>query len=374
MAEEKVKKGVPTIKDVQLLVRAGINPVTGLPIKFGKIGKQTNPKLKVDVNRYLRIIDEQRAVNRYTWYNLPAELSSQELERLLYYKGQIAFFYFKEIDQFVFMPYALDGTIDFYGRYNTIHPVPMTSGTTEDEKAQYKSQAEILSMKKLKVRKDLVLYADEITEELLENSAVILRDYINQLPQEQTPRYIVNDELISAMAECIPFMRTSMIISTGVMGMRVPDDDSYHDAEVAGQLMYEAAVNGNPYIPMTAKQEFQELCAKSALKAQEFMLAMQSLDNLLLAGYGIENGGLFEKKAHILNQEASINNAPVGLVYQDGLTLRQNFCNIVNSIWGLGIWCMPSEAAMSYDMNGDGMPVDNDPEGSQSGATGGGEK
>lgn len=360
----------PTIKDVKLLIQAGINPKTGLPIKYGNLTKQANPDLLVNTKRFLRIIDEQRAINRYKWYNLPAELSSIELERLLYYKGQLAFFYFEAIDQFVFMPYALDGNIDFYGRFNTIHPVPMTSGTTEVEKKQAKEQSAILSLLHLKVQKDMILYADEITEDLLKNSAVILRDYSNQLAQEQTPRYLVNDDIISAMAECIPFMRTSMIISTGVTGMRVPDDGAYHDAEVAGELMYKAAIEGNPYIPMTGKQEFQVLTEKSALKAQEFMLAMQSLDNLLLAGYGIENGGLFEKKAHMLDQEAAINNAPVGMVFQDGLAQRQNFCNIVNSIWGLGIWVEPSEAALSYDMNGDGMPVDDDPEGSQSGASG----
>ena len=62
------------------------------------------------------------------------------------------------------------------------------------------------------------------------------------------------------------------------------------------------------------------------------MLAMQSLDNLRLSGYGIDNGGLFEKKAHELQSEADINGGPVGLVMQDGLSIRQNFCNIVNSI------------------------------------------
>ena len=48
------------------------------------------------------------------------------------------------------------------------------------------------------------------------------------------------------------------------------------------------------------------------------------------------------------------------LAYQDGLTLRQNFCDIVNSIWGLGIWCEPSEAVMAVDMSGDGIAADRD--------------
>ena len=66
---------------------------------------------------------------------------------MLYYKGQLCFFYDKDLEEFYFMPYALDGTIDFYGRFNTIHPIPMTAGT--DDKAG-KAQAQYLANKKLK--------------------------------------------------------------------------------------------------------------------------------------------------------------------------------------------------------------------------------
>lgn len=35
--------------------------------------------------------------------------------------------------------------------------------------------------------------------------------------------------------------------------------------------------------------------------------------------------------------------------------MRQNFCDIVNSIWGLGIWCDISENAVAADRNMDGI-------------------
>ena len=98
---------------------------------------------------------------------------------------------------------------------------------------------------------------------------------------------------------------------------------------------------------------------------------MQSLDNLRLSGYGLENGGLFEKKAHILESENAVNQANVGLVLQDGLSIRQNFCNIVNSIWGLGIWCEMNEAAVNADLDGDGVNYDRDDDGSNTGSEGG---
>ena len=313
----------PNIPDFKTLIQAGFDPKTGLPNKIG-----TKPCLKENVKKALRLIDEQDAVNRYTWYNLPCNITSQELERMLYYKGQLAFFYMEDLDEFYFMPYALDGTIDFYGRFNTVHPVPMTSGT--DDKAS-KSQAELLSQIKLKCVYGIKL-PEDLTVEDLTKSAVLLHDYSKQLSQTIIPRQIINDGIIDIEAECIPFMRTALIEETGVMGVRVQDADQAAAVQDGANSLVNAAMNGDMYVPIVGQMEFQELTSGSSGKAEDYMLAMQSLDNFRLSLYGIDNGGLFEKKAHELQSEADINGGPVGLVLQDGLSIRQNFCNIVNSI------------------------------------------
>lgn len=354
----------PYLPNKEELEAAGIAPCGA--IKAGIGGKD----LKIETRRFLRIVDEQRAINRYKWFNLPLDLSSQELERLLYYKGHLAFFYSKDLEKFLILPYALDGNIDFYGRFNRIHPVPMTSGAEkEEESKEYKNKAALLSMLKLDVVKDVVLFEEEVTEDLLTNSAVILRDYTNQLQQTNIPRYLLNDKLIDLESDCLPFLRTSLMLGTGVKGMRVPDADSESEVDRACKLMYQAAISGNPYVAITSAIEFQDLQSNSAMKSEEFMLAMQSIDNLVLAGYGIDNNGLFEKKAHILESENAVNNSPVGLVLQDGLAQRQNFCNIVNSIWNLGIWCELSDTITNLDTDGNGTPYDDDSEGNQAGAS-----
>lgn len=314
--------GKPNIPDFKTLIQAGFDPKTGLPNKIG-----TKPCLKENVKKALRLIDEQDAVNRYTWYNLPCNITSQELERMLYYKGQLAFFYMEDLDEFYFMPYALDGTIDFYGRFNTIHPVPMTSG---EDKAG-KAQAELLSQIKLKCIYGIKL-PEDLTVEDLTKSAVLLHDYSKQLSQTIIPRQIINDGIIDIEAECIPFMRTALIEETGVMGVRVQDADQAAAVQDGANSLVNAAMNGDMYVPIVGQMEFQELTSGSSGKAEDYMLAMQSLDNFRLSLYGIDNGGLFEKKAHELQSEADINGGPVGLVLQDGLSIRQNFCNIVNSI------------------------------------------
>ena len=348
------------LPDIGTLFQAGIDPKTGLPLKFGGNCKAV---LKENIKKFLRLVDEQDAVNRYVWYNLPANITSQELERMLYYKGQLCFFYDKDLEEFYFMPYALDGTIDFYGRFNTIHPVPMTSGT--DDKGN-KAQAQYLAEKKLKCIYGIKL-PEEIKEEDLVGSTVLLHDYTKQLSQLVIPRVSVNEPILDTMAECIPFMRTSLLLGTGVKGVRVQDADQAASVFDGSKSLEAAALTGEAFVPIVGSIEFQELTDGQIAKAEEYMLAMQSLDNLRLSGYGIDNGGLFEKKAHELQSEADINGGPVGLVLQDGLSIRQNFCNIVNSIWDLGIWCEPAQNVMGMDIDGDGAIYEDNSDGANTG-------
>lgn len=353
--------GKPKMVDKGLFVRAGIDPATGKPIR-----SSAGTILKDNMRKVLRLIDEQDAVNRYKWLNVPCDLSSEEIERILYYKGQLCFFYFKDLNKFFFMPFALDGNIDFYGRYNSIHPVPMSSGTEEAEKKQYEAQRALLSMLKLNVVK-AVKDLDELEEEDLYNSAVILWDYSRQLGENIIPRKDINDPLLEVIAEIPCFLRTALIASTGVKGMRVADADSKDEVKIASAQVLDCALTGELATPITSTIEIQELFDGPTGKAQEYLLAMQALENLRLSTYGLENGGLFEKKAHKLEEEQDMNSSTVGLVYADGLALRQNFCNICNSVWGLSMWCVPSESVLGVDNNGDGLAYDDNSNGAGSG-------
>ena len=357
----------PKLIDPSLYKQAGIDAKTGLPSRMVE-----NVLMLKNMKHIMRLIDEQDAVNRYKWYNLPCNISSEELERLLYYKGQLCFFYFKDLDEFYFMPFALDGSIDFYGRYNTIHPVPMSSGTEgskeeqENRKKIYETQRALLSMLRLNVVK-AIKPLDELKEEDLYNSAVILWDYSRQIGQNIVPRADVNDTLLETIAEIPCFLRTALIASTGIKGMRVADADAKAEVVQASNDILKCALTGKLATPITSAIEIQELFDGPVGKAQEYLLSMQALENFRLSTYGLENGGLFEKKAHKLETEQQMNDSTVGLVYEDGLAIRQNFCNIVNSIWGTSIWCMPSESVTGSDVDGDGYMFDNNEAGENSG-------
>jgi len=60
----------------------------------------------------------------------------------------------------------------------------------------------------------------------------------------------------------------------------------------------------------------------------------------------------------MLQTEANQNSSNTALILQDGLTNRQRFCDIINSIWGLGIWVESSEVSLGADKDANGIIED----------------
>lgn len=351
----------PAIYDIKNLITAGIDPKTGLPIRLGSC----EGRYKTDIKKLERIKDEQMAINRYVWHNLPFDLTSQEVERMLYYRGQLCLVWDKlDNNKLYLMPYALDGGIDFYGRYKQIHPVPMSAGVSDQEKRQIDIQRNFLSTLKLKVLYDV---PDEIfNEEEWEKFdpteyTVILRDYTPQLGQTIIPRADLMDSLLDIKSNCIPFMNTSLLNSTGVLGMRVANQDEASNVLAANGSLKAAALDGQRYIPIVGAMEFQEMTGDNALRSQEFMLAHQAMENYQKGIYGIGGNGVMQKSAHMLQSEQQMNVATSSYPLEDGLKNRQFFCDILNLLSGSMSSVEIAETAMFADTNMDGM-VGNDQE------------
>ena len=341
-------KNKPALYDFSTYLQAGINPKTGLPIKMDN---NSNLAVKDSLGQILKVMDEQDAINSFVWFNLPEGLDSELIERMLYYKGQICFFYIPEEDRFYALPYALAGTIDVYGRFNDITPVPFAGGTADNEDEPWIPGLTRHVVKTLN---------PEVTLEDFNNGCVLLWDYSKRISQTNLSRNALNDPLINLMSEAVPLARTSLIANSGVNGMRVNDADQASNVNEAAKSVYNAAITGHPWVPIVGNIEFQELTGVNSLKSEEYLLYLQSLDNLRLSTHGLGNGGLFQKKSHVLEAEQDMNAGNIGLVLQDRLLQRQRFCNIVNNIWDLGIWCEVSETALGVDANMDGMVKNDD--------------
>lgn len=347
---------MPRMYPTDTLIQAGIDPQTGLPIKMGSTD---HFNLKTEVKKQLRILDEQDAVNRFTWYNLPKGLNSKLMERILYYRGQGMFF--KLGEEFYFLPYCLDGTIDVYGRFTGVTPLPFNGNTSTTKDGKQKVWVQGLVKKPVY---DTIVPEEYFNEdgtikikefvELQDNACVLIKDYTEQLAQTNISRQILQDTILDTMADMFPFMRTALLNSTGIQGVRVTEQSEQANVEIASRAVNQAALEGRKYIAMVGGLNFQDLAGGDVAKAEEYLLAMQSLDNYRLSLYGLDNGGLFQKKSHMLEAEQSMNTGNTGLVLQDSLKCRQDACAVINSVWGLNVWVKPSEPVMNIDRDGDG--------------------
>lgn len=338
--------------DPTMLIQAGIDPKTGLPLKMG-----SGILPKENIRKQLRVLDEQDAVNSFTWYNLPPGLNGDLIERILYYRGQGMFFKLK--DKFYFLPYALcptEGTgIDVYGRFTEVTPLPF-NGTSGDGKdvpwirgLTYKPLYDILT------EDEIEELSDEDARQMIDKTCILLKDYTPQQSETIISRQVLNDPLLDTMSDCLPFMRTALLNSTGVLGMRVGTENEYSNVYAASNAVNIAASTGQKYVPIVGDLDFQELTAGNVLKAEEFLIALQAMDNYRLSLHGLSNGGLFQKKSHMLEAEQQMNMGTTGLVLRDRLNKRQSLCMIANTVWGLGMWVEPSEPVLGIDVYGNDM-------------------
>lgn len=356
------KNGVPRLIDPAPYVKAAINPKTGGRLLPPSMTLGETSQIKEAFRLAFRVLDEQDAVMRYSWYNLPDGIDGELVERMLYYRGQLAFAYIKEVGRFMILPYTLSGgkdnasALDEYARYDTIKLVSF-SGTDNikdrpNEDSRRRSLCTILSALDFRARYSVM--EGQIEEKDIFESAVILKDYTSQLSETNIPRREINDPILDFEAACFAYSNTAMINSTGVEGMRVTTEDEKENVFNMNKSVEAAALNGQKAIPIVGQIEYQELTGGKVATSDEFMVMAQAIDNARRSLYGLENGGLYQKKTYVNDSQTEMNGGNHSSPYYNGLMIRQKFCDIVNSIWGIGIACEASEFETGMDLDGDG--------------------
>lgn len=213
--------------------------------------KRNDPEcLNYSLLAALRVLDETDAVNRFRWFNLPDGIDENLIERIMFYRGQGALFYMKELKKFFFLPFTLttDGetsSIDVYGRYTAIAPLPFNGRGEADDKVWIPGLTK-------KPYYDIILPDDELSKQrdAFFDGCVILTDYTRQISQTVIPRQQLNEPLLNVMSECIPLMRTAMIANTGVAGLKVGNEDEESNVDAAAAAVYKAALTGKPWVPI----------------------------------------------------------------------------------------------------------------------------
>lgn len=315
---------------------------------------------KANIKKLLRINDEQVAVNRYKWYNLPPELNGNLMERILYYRGQVMVFFAPETMKWYTLPYTLDGNLDVYGRYDGVKPLPFMGEDQLKEKGR--AIATLFGTMHRTPVYDIEDLDGVTPDEFLETRCVLLTDYSKQLAQRVIPRSELNDGLIDIESNLIPYMNTMLSNSTGLVGMRVNDQDEQEQVTLASQTANLAALNAQKWMAIRAQLELQDLTSPNSGRAEDMLLAMQALDNFRLGTFGLDNGGLFNKKDYQNLAQTALNRGTSSIVMEDGLYQRQRLCDIINNFvyipMGMpleNLWdCQISECAAGGDLNMDG--------------------
>ena len=258
--------GKPRMIDVNLLIQAGINPKTLLPFKFENCIDDDD--LADSIKGVVSVIDRQDAVNRYEWYNLPKGITSELIERVIYYKGSAIFFYMAENNSFYFLPYGLAGDIDIYGRYLEVTPLPFAGPTATTDDSE-NPRPWIKGYTKKVIYEVPIDYIPDINK-----SCVILRDYVNGIEQNNQPRFKLNEGLVNLESQMIPFLRTALLGLTGISGLRVNSEDEQSNVRAAAQSVKQAALTGSCWIPVIGGLDFQNFEKPNIGDAKQFLLRM----------------------------------------------------------------------------------------------------
>lgn len=339
------------LPDIQAIISAGIDPKTKLPTKLVAGDRAF---LENDIRKLLRIKDEAEAVNRFNWYNTGLTINSPMIERFLYYKYKLGFFFFN--GGFWLMPVTLsgNGTLDFYNLENEVTPIPYNDSANADTK-------KLLSQIKLKVVKEPLINP---TLEDMEKSCVIIRDYTPQSDiNGGLPRATLQEGIINLQSSILPYMRTNLMNNAGVQGIRVNDEQEADDILEASNTIDRCAKSGTPWIPILQHLDVQALTNGVGADSSAYLQAYQAIENLRQSFLGINKSGIYDKSQYVNAGQTALNN-PIEFALADGLKQRQDACDIINSIWGLGIWCEASETALGMDRNGD-LIADDDKMGGQ---------
>lgn len=337
---------------VQTILSAGKNP------KNGSIFRADGFDLKGSIKSLLTINDEQAAINTFKWYNLPEGLDGNLIERILYYRGQGVFFYMETVERFFFLPFTLGSEgIDVYGRFKNITPLPFNGSVDTDEKPWIRG-----------LEYDVVYDISDIEEYLDTKKCVLISDFSKQISQTNISRNILNKGIIDIESDILPFMRTNLLNGTGVSGMQVQNEDESSNVLSASENVNKAALSGKKWIPIIGNAQFQDLTGSLLANIDTYLMSMQSLDNYRLQTHGMDSGGIFQKQAHMLESENQMNERKSSYVLDDRKYQRQRACDLINNLFGLGIWCEPNEEAL--EMQEDMYENDLDEESAEGGENG----
>lgn len=279
-------------------------------------------------------------IERFEWKNLPPELPSDLIERILYFRYKGAFF--KYNDKYYFLPFALKGEIDSYGRYIAITPVLFT-GQWKVSNGKITEDVSFISGKTFKVNYDLDIQEededleDEDDELSLDEKAVILTDSSLEISQDFTPMNYLIRPIVEQLVDILVLVNIDLISSAKMFYVVAKDPEQKEAIEKEFRDLDNRILNGKRVVVLTSPTDLKELMGTSVKDTARYFQSYQSIENLRKDIIGIDNGGTFMKQEHTTEMETEANTSGGSFVLNNALRMRKEFCEIVNKTFGLKI-------------------------------------
>lgn len=332
--------------DTNALLEAGL-PQNKKMLKYGNAidqnGNAVTPNLlnkNLSYDSLFNIMREQNkieTIERYMWVNVPFGLTADIIERLLFYRGKGVFYFNDKVGKFQFLPFALNGVIDEYGRYTKCNTLPFT-GVDTDEKKKKKTQS--LVYEDLELVYDLP-YDEETFNKINQQKTfgIILNDSSLSISQQPIIRYNYVKPVLHMMATIMQIIHTAMFGNADHNLLQIENEGELDSVKSQIEAINQDILRGNRFTPIVGKLPITPLKTTNSADLEGLFNTFNSLNNFLKSITGVANAGVFDKKAHLLQDEQKLNGSNADDIYYNGLRLRQEFCLMVQAYYQYPIWC-----------------------------------
>jgi len=321
-------------------------------------------------------------IERFEWLNLPDEIPSDLIERVLFFRFKACLFYEETLERYFFLPFALKGedrmTIDSYGRYLSVTPILFTGQWQSAGDGEKSKDMDFITDKAFDVVYDLpkdseVITADYVDEENdeadiekvstgIENSqrkAVVLNSASLQISQDFTPMSQLAAPYNEQLTDILVLVNLDLINSAKVFYIIAKDEAAKEAIQNEFSDLDASILGGQRHFVATSMLEFKELSSgQSSKDSARYFQSYQSIDNLRKDLIGSDNGGSFLKQEHATEKETETNSNTSGgggsSVLKNALRQRKEFCAIANKVWGLDIDVQLCESEESQNIEEQG--------------------
>lgn len=361
--------------DIKSFENAGV-PLTKNVIKYGNSvdqngniikGNPENLNLNYDsLYQIMRNHNRIETLERYMWLNVPFGLTQDIIERVLFFRGKGVFYFNDEVDKFQFLPFTLNGTIDEYGRYIRCNTLPFTGVDEEEKGSKNKKKERRLIYENLDIVYDLP-YNAEMMKMVKEKKTVgiILNDNSLGLTQQPIIRSNYVKPILHLMSTLMQIINTAMYGCADHSLIQVENESEIASINTQINAINFDILKGRRFTPIAGTLPIQPLKTSNTANLEGLFNTFNSLSNFLKSITGIANPGVFDKKAHLLQEEQQLNGSNADDIYYNGLRLRQEFCMMIQAYYNYPIWCESKRGMSGVQAENFSMGETNDPDNTQ---------